>query len=32
MSRIVASRAGIRSVASINDTGHLIATRDRLAL
>jgi len=29
MSRIVASRAGIRSVASINDTGHLIATRNR---
>jgi len=32
MSRIVASRAGIRSVASINDTGHLVATRDRVTL
>ncbi|HEY1739191.1 MAG TPA: histidine phosphatase family protein, partial [Acidimicrobiia bacterium] len=28
MSRVVASRAGIRSVGSINDTAHLIATRD----
>jgi probable phosphoglycerate mutase len=31
MSRIVASRAGIRSVGSINDTGHLIASRERAA-
>ncbi len=29
MSRIHASRRGVRSVASINDTGHLVATRER---
>ena len=30
VSRVVASRSGVRSVASINDTGHLVATRERL--
>ena len=30
MSRVVASHAGIRSVGSINDTAHLIATRERV--
>ncbi len=29
ISRIVASRNGIRSVVSVNDTGHLVATRER---
>lgn len=29
ISRIVASRVGVRSVVSINDTAHLVATRER---
>ncbi len=31
ISRIVASRGGVRSVATLNDTAHLIATRERVA-
>jgi 2,3-bisphosphoglycerate-dependent phosphoglycerate mutase len=29
MSRVVASRHGVRSVASVNETAHLVATRER---
>jgi broad specificity phosphatase PhoE len=29
ISRIVASRSGVRSVASVNDRAHLMATRER---
>jgi probable phosphoglycerate mutase len=29
ISRIVASRAGVRSVTSVNETGHLVGKRER---